>query len=60
MPKLFIYLCEAEGLVDLVPFTFVANQSAGVSFLLKDATDHGAFPQILLFDLFQLFRHSLA
>lgn len=50
MAELFIRLREAEGLVDLVPFTFVADQSAGIKFILKDAGYHRGLPDIFLAD----------
>lgn len=60
MPELLCGIGEAESLVDLVPFAFVADQGSCIGFILQQATYHGAIPQILFLDLgFQTLWHPL-
>ena len=58
---LLLGIGETEGLVDLVPLALVADQGAGVGFVLQDPADHGAVPKVFLLDLLlQPLRHPLA
>ena len=48
MAELFFRLCEAEGFVDFVPLTFVADERTYIALIPENTSDHGRVPEILL------------
>ena len=50
VPKLLLGFREAEGLVDLVALTFVANQRTDVALILQNAAHHPPVPEVLFQD----------
>lgn len=46
VPELFLGLGKAEGLVDLVALTFVANQRTDITLILQNAAHHPPIPEI--------------
>ena len=44
MPEPFFRFCVAEGFVDLVPLTFVADERSDIALVPEDAGDHGRVP----------------
>ena len=48
MTKLFFRLCKAEGFVDFVPLTFVADERTYIALVPENARYHSRVPEILL------------
>ena len=48
--KLLLGFREAEGLVDLVTLTFVANQRTDVTLILQNSAHHPPIPEVLFYD----------
>ena len=48
VPELLLRFCVAEGFVDLVPLTFVADECPDIAFVPENTSDHGRVPEILL------------
>ena len=47
VPKLLLRLGKAEGLIDLVALTFVANQRTDVTLILQNSAHHPPVPEVL-------------